>query len=53
VTVRYRNLSVLSNMVVSDRTLPTLRKTVKQQAEVSGGSRAGIRPHGCGAWCAR
>lgn len=33
VEVRYRNLSVLSRMTVGDRSLPTLRKTVKRQAE--------------------
>ncbi|EFN59136.1 hypothetical protein CHLNCDRAFT_137957 [Chlorella variabilis] len=33
VEVRYRGLSVLSKMTVGDRALPTLRKTVKRQAE--------------------
>lgn len=33
VTVRYKELSVLSRMVIADRSLPTLRKTVKQRAE--------------------
>lgn len=32
--VRYRDLSVLSRMVVADRALPTLRKVVKQKTEV-------------------
>jgi len=35
VTVRYRGLSVLSRMAVADRSIPTLKKTVKRQAEVS------------------
>lgn len=34
VEVRYRDLSVLSRMTVGDRSLPTLRKTLKRQAEV-------------------
>lgn len=34
VTVRYRRLSVLSKMAVSDRSLPTLGTTAKRQAEV-------------------
>lgn len=34
VTVRYQHLSVLSRMTVGDRSLPTLKKTVKRRAEV-------------------
>jgi hypothetical protein len=34
VEVRYRQLSVQSRMVVGDRSLPTLRITVRRQAEV-------------------
>ena len=37
VTVRYRGLSVLARTVVGDRSLPTLKKTAKQHAEVGGG----------------
>ncbi|KAL4419611.1 hypothetical protein ABPG77_001665 [Micractinium sp. CCAP 211/92] len=33
VEVRYRGLSVLSRMTVGDRSLPTLKKTLKRQAE--------------------
>ncbi|KAL4447582.1 hypothetical protein ABPG75_004801 [Micractinium tetrahymenae] len=33
VEVRYRGLSVLSRMTVGDRSLPTLKKTMKRQAE--------------------
>lgn len=35
VTVRYQHLRVLSRMTVGDRSLPTLKKTVKRRAEVS------------------
>lgn len=37
VEVRYRGLSVLSRMTVGDRSLPTLKKTIKRQAEVGAG----------------
>lgn len=37
VEVRYRGLSVLSRMTVGDRSLPTLKKTLKRQAEVRAG----------------
>lgn len=40
-TVRYQHLSVLSRMTVGDRSLPTLKKTVKRRAEVRAG---GTRP---------
>lgn len=37
-TVRYQHLSVLSRMTVGDRSLPTLKKTVKRRAEVRASS---------------
>jgi hypothetical protein len=35
ITVRYRNMSALARMVVTDRSLPTLGKVIRNQAEVS------------------